>query len=474
MKGIGWFIILGCCLAAVAAGADADCTERGCRPAAAGQAVGAARDSVVRVVNTTGASRCHGSGTLVQSENGRGVVLTCGHLFRDGTGRITVRFCDGRYVDGELLAVDQKWDLAALAVVRPGATPASIAADYPLPGEQLESCGYGSDGSYWCNRGRAVGYTRTLATETHETLEMSGCAREGDSGGPVFNRRGELVAVVWGTDGRSVMGTFCGRIRRFLRGILPCAEEPGRTPGRGPLEAVNGASQAEKDASPFVARLDQIGQRLEELGGRFDEDARTRSEQSESTGRRFKGVERSLAALGGLSDRVTGVERAVSAERLKPVLEELAGGMVTAGAPSVLDAAVPAILAGLGWTGPPALAAVLGLRLAGGLVRRRRRRRRSGGAAGAAGGFRPSETVGSLPRDDEEAYQFLQLSRLEGRSPLHDALVGRIAFDELDKAIDAQPDGVGADWARGLRRRLEDRFNEMAPPAVFAERKAES
>ena len=468
MKRIGWLYMTVYCVVTLGARAEAQCTESSCRPAAA------VHGGVVRVTNLTGSNRCHGSGTLVHNDEGRGIVLTCGHLFRDGVGRITVWFSDGRPVDGELLAVDQTWDLAALAIVRPGVMPVKIAADYPVPGEQLESCGYGADGKYWCNRGQVLGYTRTLATQTHETLEMSGCAREGDSGGPVLNRRGELVAVIWGTDGRSVMGTFCGRIRRFLHGILAVERKPERPPEAESADAADGPLGAGDGSSSFGEGLDRIGQRLDDLGGRFEEDARKRGERQMTIGQRFDGVERSLAALARLPDRINGVEQAVTADRLRPVIEELAGGMIAARAPSVLEAAIPAILAGLGWTGPPALAAIVGLRVLSGLIRYRRRKNRSGEAADAAGGFRRDEPVGSLPRDDEEAYQFLQLSRLEGRSPLHDALVGRIAFDELDKAIDAQPDGAGADWARALRRKLEDRFNEMAPPAVFAKLKAGS
>ena len=468
MKRIGWLYTIVYCVATLGARAEAQCTESGCRPAAV------VHGSVVRVTNHTGSNRCHGSGTLVHNDEGRGVILTCGHLFRDGTGRITVRFSDGRTVDGELLAVDQTWDLAALAIVRPGVTPVKIAIDYPEPGEQLESCGYGADGDYRCNRGRTLGYTRTLATQTHETLQMSGCVREGDSGGPVLNRRGELVAVIWGTDGRSVMGTFCGRIRRFLHGVLPVEKKPQRLPEAESANAAGGPPEAGNGSPLFGERLDRISQRLDDLGGRLEEDTRKRGDRQITIGRRFDAVEGSLAALARLPERISGVEQAVTADRLRPVIEELADGMIAARAPSVVDAAIPAILAGLGWTGPPALAAIVGLRVLSGLIRYRRRKNRSGEAARAAGGFRRDEPVGSLPRDDEEAYQFLQLSRLEGRSPLHDALVGRIAFDELDKAIDAKPDGAGADWARALRRKLEDRFNEMAPPALFAKLKAGS
>ena len=468
MKRIGWLYMFVYCVVLLGARAEAQCTENGCRPAAVVNA------GVVRVANFTNSNRCHGSGTLIHNDQGRGIILTCGHLFRDGVGRITVWFSDGRPVDGKLLAVDQTWDLAALAIVRPDVTPVKVANDYPAPGEQLESCGYGADGNYRCNRGLALGYTRTLATQTHETLEISGCAREGDSGGPVLNRRGELVAVIWGTDGRSVMGTFCGRIRRFLHGILPVKGKPERQPQAESADAANGPPEAAHGSSLLGENLARINQRLADLDGRFEEQSRTRGDQGITVDRRFDSVERSLAVLARLPDRINGVEQAVTADRLRPVVEELAGGVIAAGAPSVLEAAIPAILVGLGWTGPPALAAVVGLRLLSGLIRYRRRKSRSGEAADAAAGFRRAEPAGSLPRDDQEAYQFLQLSRLEGRSPLHDALVGRIAFDELDKEIDAKPDGAKADWARVLRRKLEDRFNQMAPPAVFAELKAES
>lgn len=171
--------------------------------------------AVVRVYNAMGTYRDVGSGTLVDPN----LVLTCGHLFRDGTGQISILFSDGRTVDGKLAKVDQKWDLAAILIPLTGVTPIEVATQYPEPGESLESSGYGPDGNYRANRGRALGYTREERQKTHETLEMTGASRSGDSGGPIMNQRGELVAVSWGTDGRSVMGTFCGRIKRFLRGI---------------------------------------------------------------------------------------------------------------------------------------------------------------------------------------------------------------------------------------------------------------
>ena len=155
---------------------------------------------------------------------------------------------------------------------------------------------------------------------------------------------------------------------------------------------------------------------------------------------------------------------AVTADSIRAIVGEAVGS--AAQGPGLADAAIPAILAGLGWTGPPAIAALVGLKILSTLIRRRRKRSKEG-AGSPAPEFR-AEPVGSIPRNDTETIEFLRLSQLEGRSPLRDALIGRLTFDALDNAIESQPDGPEANWARRLKRQLEDRFNEMAPPAVYA------
>ena len=87
-------------------------------------------------------------------------------------------------------------------------------------GQGRTACGYGDVGSYQCVRGRMQGYVQAEGTPWAETLEMQAGTRQGDSGGPIFNAAGELVAVSWGSNGRIVTGTYCGRIRKFLGGLL--------------------------------------------------------------------------------------------------------------------------------------------------------------------------------------------------------------------------------------------------------------
>lgn len=55
-----------------------------------------------------------GSGTLVDvtASGERGLVLTCAHLFAEGTGRVVVEFPGGRTHGGLVVNVDRDADLA--------------------------------------------------------------------------------------------------------------------------------------------------------------------------------------------------------------------------------------------------------------------------------------------------------------------------------------------------------------------------
>ena len=429
----------------------AQCTGDSCRPAAVPHA------AVVRVVNAVaGGSRCYGSGTLVHKDDKRGIVLTCAHLFRREVGDVAVTFPDGRRLGAGVLAVDRAWDLAALKIASPSATPVTIAADHPQPGEQLQSCGYGSDGRYWCNRGRALGYARTAATTTYETLRLSGYARDGDSGGPVFNQRGELVAVLWGTDGRTVEGTFCGRIRKFLAHIFSLGRLPRQQPGPaplppgplppGPLPPVQTPPPGSDD------HLDKIRQRLDGLAGQLDSANRQRDGRERSWGQRVEKIETALALLAGLKGRIETAEAAVGEDNLRAVVRQVATGIAVDRAPGLAQTVLPAVLAALGWTGPPSIAALFAIRLIAGVLRRRaqRRRRRVPGDL-ARRPKRPKQL------NDDYAEQLARVYALSGHSPIADATLGREYDEELRRA-EQSSDTVLARWARSLRDRVAKRF----------------
>ena len=47
-------------------------------------------------------------------------------------------------------------------------------------------------------------------------IELSAPARNGDSGGPILNSRGELAGVLFGSAFGRTSGSYCGRLRWFI------------------------------------------------------------------------------------------------------------------------------------------------------------------------------------------------------------------------------------------------------------------
>ncbi|HVW37936.1 MAG TPA: trypsin-like peptidase domain-containing protein [Pirellulales bacterium] len=188
--------------------------------------------SVVRViVPERGGATSYGSGTLVDVHDRYGLVITNYHVVSDATGPATVLFPDGFQTAAQVVKVDRDWDLAALAIWRPEAAPVPIASQAVQPGEAVVIAGYGQ-GPYRAAAGRCVQYLSPDVRLPSETVEVSVAARQGDSGGPILNSRGELAGVLWGSGGGRTEGSYCGRVRQFLASIIPS------TPDRGDGSAI--------------------------------------------------------------------------------------------------------------------------------------------------------------------------------------------------------------------------------------------
>lgn len=397
----GWQVLLAVYLSLAVHSANAQCASGLCRPEAP------PHPAVARIVNVLpGNGACYGSGTLVGSEQGKGLVLTCQHLFREGSAQITVCFPGGASAAATLLSANATWDLAALEISLPTAMPVAISQQAPREGEPLRSCGFGPDGRYRCNSGRALGYCRTGATSGYETLTLSGSARQGDSGGPVLNDRGELVAVIWGTDGRTVEATYCGRIRKFLATIGWRATSPVVPPPLQPIQPSDEKPTVTDPPASAPAVTDADGQRLREL------------------------------------------------------IREIAVGLLVERAPGLVETFLPGLLAALGWTGPPSIAAIVALRLVSMLLKRHK----------AATVGRAQETASDddesgsdADRDqrsrlyDDYAAQLAQVYTLSGHSTLADATLGR-GYDEELRQAEQSSDATLARWARLLRERVAQRF----------------
>jgi len=187
--------------------------------------------AVVRVVSPERDGASLGSGTLIDVSESHGLVLTNWHVVKDAAGNVIVSFPDGFQSPGYVLKMDRDWDLAAVAIWRPRVAPVPIAKDAPRPGEMLTIAGYGA-GNYRAISGPCTEYLSPGPNLPYEIVELHAAARHGDSGGPIFNSRGELAGVLFGEGGGDTSGTFCGRVRVFLGSI-------GQ--GMAPVVATNGA-----------------------------------------------------------------------------------------------------------------------------------------------------------------------------------------------------------------------------------------
>jgi hypothetical protein len=200
-----------------------------------------------------------GSGTLIDAlpDGSRGLVLTCAHLFSEGTGQVIVEFPDGRSHGALVVAIDHQADLAALEIARP-AVPAVEVNRELSTASQLTACGFGPTGAYRCITGPAIGY---LEGAEQTNVRIQGAVRSGDSGGGVFDNRGRLVAVVWG-ESNGVTYASTGRpLGRFLDRALGRRAAGTLLPSTLPANGANAAAWCPDGTCPLVGPSAGGGQR---------------------------------------------------------------------------------------------------------------------------------------------------------------------------------------------------------------------
>lgn len=169
----------------------------------------------VAATNADG-STSGGSGTLVDvSADGElGVVLTNSHVVADSRGPYKVTFADGASHGALLVAHDPDLDLAALKIAKPGRRPARWVS--AVAGETFFACGFGSfQERFRVTSGQVVAHLGT-PTGRQRSYELNGGSRQGDSGGGVFNERGELCGVRWGGDAGRTTFVAPEQVAEFL------------------------------------------------------------------------------------------------------------------------------------------------------------------------------------------------------------------------------------------------------------------
>ncbi|HEY1784964.1 MAG TPA: trypsin-like peptidase domain-containing protein [Pirellulales bacterium] len=216
-------------------------------PWSGGSSAAAQHPAVVRIVAPGHDSISYGSGSLVAKSQQHGLVITNWHVINEATGQITVMFPDGFSSAGTVVKLDRDWDLAAIAIWRPNAEPLPLATLAPQPGETLTIAGYGS-GNFRSASGRCTQYVAPGTTFPYEMVELATTARQGDSGGPILNSRGELAGVLFGEGNGRTAGSYCGRVQWFLAGLQP----PDSTDAAGSMIAAAVRPAAVVAANPAM------------------------------------------------------------------------------------------------------------------------------------------------------------------------------------------------------------------------------
>lgn len=200
----------------------------------------------------------YGTGSYVAEYESWGLVVTNWHVVSEATEAIDVIFPSGTYPANVVLR-DETWDLAALIVRKPlNIEPIPISHEGPRLGDVFWVGGYGQSNGladFRMESGRLTNFvslvdpdadeelvandekvdrelessddasketrstrrvSESAVSPLYETLSIKQGVRQGDSGGPIFNRYGELAGILWGSDGKCTMGTSCIRLLPFL------------------------------------------------------------------------------------------------------------------------------------------------------------------------------------------------------------------------------------------------------------------
>jgi hypothetical protein len=313
-----------------------------------------ATSPICRVVAYSGSEQFKGTGTLV----GETLVLTNWHVVTARQGeapvtRVEVHFPGGFTSQANVDCTDAEWDLAALVIAPPPVAPLAIAEQPPQTGEMLTLAGYGRDGTLRQQSGELVWCQAPSPSAPNEMVAFRASADNGDSGGPILNRLGQLAGVTFGARDGYTWGTHCGRVRAFLG---RCRERWRASPARAlprtqplPPVAANAPTQTQPPAAqPPAPTFERPSPELQRLQDAHDKLLAER----DALERRAADAEAILPQLDGTRAQLEacGKERLALEGRLEQVSAELAA-LKQAGPPA--NANGPAVCV-VPPTGPPA------------------------------------------------------------------------------------------------------------------------
>jgi S1-C subfamily serine protease len=192
--------------------------------------IAAARPSVVKILGSACGVGVEGSGWVARP----GVVVTNAHVV---AGQDDTRILPGGRepgLDAQAIHFDPRNDLAVLRVPGLDAPALDVAAD-PPPGTSAAILGFPLNGPYDVRAGR-LGQTREVVSQDaygrgpvrRRIVALRGAVRSGNSGGPMVDGRGRVVATIFAASTSGPRGGY-GVPNAVVRSALADARGPVST-----------------------------------------------------------------------------------------------------------------------------------------------------------------------------------------------------------------------------------------------------
>jgi len=139
-----------------------------------------------------------GTGFIIHED---GLIITNAHVVEDGY-KVKVKFADGKVLPAEIKLVDAFLDMALLDIEGTGHPTLNLAETKPNVGEPVVVIGNAFGYSNSVTAGIVSGVDRPDPYHYHHfpSLQTDAAINHGNSGGPILNAQGEVVAMATWTE----------------------------------------------------------------------------------------------------------------------------------------------------------------------------------------------------------------------------------------------------------------------------------
>jgi S1-C subfamily serine protease len=136
-----------------------------------------------------------GAGVVVEAE--LGLIVTCHHVVKDAD-TVLVSLADGRQFDAKITAADEYSDLAVLRISAPSLTAGRIGKSVEVePGDFAIAVGDPLGLSHSVSFGMISALHRIWPGISYgDLIQTDVLLDRGNSGGPLFNLRGEIIGII--------------------------------------------------------------------------------------------------------------------------------------------------------------------------------------------------------------------------------------------------------------------------------------